>query len=64
MEWLLVAVLAKGIVATDLQFDSVAECYAAGADASISARAALGSYSGQTKEDLSPTQYACVLMDR
>ena len=64
MEWLLVAVLAKGIVATNLEFSNAGECYAAGADASITSRAALNNYSGQTSEDLTATQYACVLMDR
>ena len=64
MEWLLVAVLAKGIVATELEFKSAAECYAAGAEASVASRAAMSGYSGETSDGLSTTQYACVLMDK
>ncbi len=63
MEWLLVAVLAKGIVATDLTFDEASECYAVAADAAVMSRDVMATYNGTAAEGLAPTQYSCVLMD-
>lgn len=63
MEWLLVAVLAKGIVATDLEFDSAVDCYGKAAQASASSRGAIAKMADDETKDIAITQYACVLMD-
>ena len=63
MEWLLVAVLAKGIIATDMSFDSAVDCYEMAAKASANARGALAEMSEDSAQDIAISQYSCVLMD-